>query len=176
MAHKPILQVIPVSIYWDAAVYKKNAGTNCHLGIGVHVTIAGNVAKQYCRAFYGGMGTNNTGEWIGLITALEVAEKIIGHHRASGKIEPMCTLYGDSELVVRQFSGVYTTSDKFIFYKNKAMEIYERIEPFIRAVAHVRREYNREADALSKQGIADLYKRDGLVFDPTQGKHVPITP
>lgn len=88
---------------------------------------------------YLGRQTNNFAEYSGLVAALEYA---IAHGCKGLKI------LSDSELLVRQMKGIYKV-------RNEGLRpLYERAQSLARQlewfrIDHVRREQNREADALA---------------------------
>jgi len=88
-----------------------------------------------------GITTNNVAEWSGLVAGLEAALEL-------GVDEIEVRL--DSELVVRQLSGAYRVKQAHLLPLHaKAKSLLRR---FAKShVAHVRREHNKEADALVNQ-------------------------
>jgi ribonuclease HI len=107
----------------------------------------GNPGKAACAVFYPqsgesegkflGIGTNNEAEYEGLIMALERATQH-GHKHLK--------VYMDSELVVRQITGRYRVNNVQLLEKKlKADLLIERLDKF--EIQHVRREFNKEADA-----------------------------
>jgi len=90
---------------------------------------------------YLGTSTNNVAEWSGLIAGLEAALEM-GVDDIDVRL--------DSELVVRQLSGAYRVKQSHLLPLHaKAKTLLRR---FARSdVAHVRREQNKEADALVNQ-------------------------
>ena len=95
------------------------------------------------KSAYLGKCTNNVAEYKALLLGLELA-------RQAG-CEKL-TVYLDSELVVRQLSGIYKV-------KNAALKpLYEQARQLLRSfaevsVAHVVRAKNKRADELANQGI-----------------------
>jgi ribonuclease HI len=88
-----------------------------------------------------GTSTNNVAEWSGLIAGLEAALEL-------GVDEIDVRL--DSELVVRQLSGAYRVKQPHLIPLHaKAKALLRRFAHS--HVAHVRRENNKEADALLNQ-------------------------
>jgi ribonuclease HI len=92
---------------------------------------------------YLGIRTNNYAEYSGLIAALEHA---IAHNYKSLKV------FSDSELLVRQITGVYKVRSP------ELRELYDRARVLIRKlesfrIEHVRREFNGEADRLANRAM-----------------------
>jgi len=88
-----------------------------------------------------GVSTNNVAEWSGLIAGLEAALEL-------GVDELEVRL--DSELVVRQLSGVYRVKQAHLIPLHaKAKSLLRRFSHS--RVAHVRRALNKEADKLVNQ-------------------------
>lgn len=91
---------------------------------------------------YIGKTTNNVAEYTALIRGLELANQ----HGVSELV--WCS---DSELIVRQWTGIYRVKDltlQKLFVKAKGLAA-----PFITMEArHILREYNRIADSLATKG------------------------
>lgn len=96
-----------------------------------------------------GTTTNNVAEWSGLIAGLEAALEL-------GVDEIAVRL--DSELVVKQLSGAYRVKQAHLVPLHaKAKQLLRR---FAHAdIAHVRRNANKEADALVNQ-VLDAHGAD----------------
>jgi ribonuclease HI len=111
-------------------------------GFGVHVAGGdGEVAVELYG--YLGQATNNVAEYQGLLHALRWALK-----QGAREIE----VFSDSELLVRQMGGRYRVKNPGLqpLYR-EASELLSRFE---RArISHVRREANREADALANRAL-----------------------
>jgi probable phosphoglycerate mutase len=92
---------------------------------------------------YLGVRTNNYAEYSGLIAALEHA---IGQHYTALKV------YSDSELLVRQITGVYKVrSPELRELYDQARSLIRKLESF--RIEHVRREFNHEADRLANRAM-----------------------
>jgi probable phosphoglycerate mutase len=90
-----------------------------------------------------GRTTNNVAEWSGFLAALDAAIEA-----AAADVE----IRADSELVVKQFNGVYRVKAPHLAgFLRQAQEKARRI-PRLRVV-HVRREENREADRLANEAL-----------------------
>ena len=116
------------------------------MGIGVHANYKGEEIHSDC--FNAGVGTSNIGEWIGCVEALLYALSV---HKENDKI----TLYLDSQLLVRQVNGEYQVKQEHLKpYKSKALELLNKF-PIgkINEIIWIRREYNKRADVLSKEGL-----------------------
>lgn len=111
-------------------------------GFGVHAEDgAGRVVAEH----YGfiGTATNNVAEYRALLHAFEFARQ-----RAAQRVE----IRSDSELVVKQMNGVYKVKHPDM------QELFRRASTLRRGFAsavlrHVRREQNREADALANRAM-----------------------
>jgi len=92
---------------------------------------------------YLGIQTNNYAEYSGLIAALEYA--LSQGHKA-------LKVFSDSELMVRQMTGVYKVkSPELRTLYEKARALVRKLESF--RIEHVRREFNHEADKLANQAM-----------------------
>lgn len=99
---------------------------------------------------YIGEATNNIAEYRALILALEKAKDFSAKGGpASGWDEIECRL--DSELVVKQLHGSYKVKDE------KMKTLYDEVQKliFFKPIkfVHVRRELNKEADALVNSAL-----------------------
>jgi ribonuclease HI len=112
-----------------------NPGT---AGFGVHVQ---DEAGNELAALYGYLGvqTNNVAEYAGLLAALRWALQ----HKAA-----RVTIRSDSELLVRQISGVYRVKNPVLQRLHAAAVSLMRQVGQVK-VTHVRREQNKEADRLA---------------------------
>jgi ribonuclease HI len=118
-------------------------------GIGVVFSNAdGQILAEYKE--YIGEATNNIAEYRALILALEKAKSFsVKDGSASGWDEIECRL--DSELVVKQIRGEYKVKDE------KLMPLFGQVHElsFFKPIkfVHVRREFNKEADALANLAL-----------------------
>lgn len=102
----------------------------------------GNVVAQIAQ-FLGNQVTNNVAEYssllLGVKKALELDAKIL-------------KIFMDSELVVKQIKGEYRVkNEKLIPIYSEVMRELAKLSSY--EIAHVRREYNTEADQLSNIAI-----------------------
>ena len=101
----------------------------------------GDIVKQYkvdC-----GIGTNNRAEYLGALTGIKEA-----HEMDVARLE----VFGDSELVIRQLSGIYKVRNA------RLKEIYNMIKEYERRFEsvkyfHVYREHNAVADRLANEAL-----------------------
>jgi ribonuclease HI len=90
-----------------------------------------------------GPATNNVAEWKGFLAALDAAVE-----RKAEQVE----IRADSQLVVRQFLGEYKMKAEHLRpFLDEARRKARRIPRL--TVVHVRREENREADALANAAL-----------------------
>ena len=111
-------------------------------GFGVHVADAGGaeIAGLYG---YIGQATNNVAEYQALLHGLRYA---LGRGARRVKV------FSDSELVVRQISGAYKVKHpSMVPLHREARELMRRFDEV--SVTHVRREQNKEADALANRAL-----------------------
>jgi len=131
-----------VTINFDGAC--NNRGDKI-MGIGV---VAYEDDEILCESanYFNFQGTSNIAEWLALIEGLTVLKEL----QVKNGI-----LLGDSQLVVKQFNGIYDTSYKFIYYYNEAWKIAKYLNVEVRWIP---REQNTLADELSKEGLNQFYK------------------
>ncbi len=131
-----------VEIYTDGG----SRGNPGPAAIGVVIQV-GNKKKKYGECI--GDKTNNEAEYQALVFALKKAKQLIGKKKAK---ESQAVCYSDSELMVKQLNHQYKLKEKkiqkaFIKIWNLSLD-YKRVE-----FKHVRRELNKEADALVNQAL-----------------------
>ena len=107
-------------------------------GLGV-VIYDGKKNKLFEISEFLGVATNNQAEYKGVLQAIKKAKEL--------KAKEL-TFYLDSELIVKQMNGQYRVKNKDLL--PIYMEIKKHILEFQKVeFNHVRREYNKEADALA---------------------------
>lgn len=90
-----------------------------------------------------GIQTNNYAEYQGLIKGLEAAKKL-----GAGTVEVRM----DSELLVKQMTGVYRVKHPALIPLSvRANELRRQFDSV--TFRHVRREFNKQADALANQAL-----------------------
>ena len=130
-------------MYCDGA----SSGNPGNSGTGVVITLSEKDAgllgldSEYRISEYIGIATNNVAEYSALIKGLEKARSL-GIRRIK--------VYLDSELLVRQMNGIYKVKNKNL------MPLWIRANNILKDfdsahISHVRREMNREADALARE-------------------------
>jgi len=107
----------------------------------------GAVVKELSR--YLGRTTNNVAEYEGLLMGLEALLQLG---------QKNIIVQSDSELMVRQMTGVYRVKDEKLKVKyQRAMDLLRRFGSY--RIVHVRRESNKLADGLANRGIDQATKR-----------------
>lgn len=130
-----------VIIYTDGA----SRGNPGPAAIGIHVTdLDSQTIAEHKEAL--GVQTNNFAEYTAVIRALELS-------LAQGVTDII--LRSDSELMVRQMSGVYKVKSEAI------LPLYEKVKELLSQFSsvkfeHVRRESNREADRLANEALDEV--------------------
>ncbi len=133
----------PVTIRVDGA----SRGNPGPAGIGVVVEADGAPLAEVWE--YLGETTNNVAEYRALLRGLDEAQKL-----SPGEI----VVLSDSELLVRQLTGVYKV--KAAHLKALNAEAGARLRAFPAArILHVRREENRRADLLANRAIDEHMAR-----------------
>jgi ribonuclease HI len=127
-----------IKIYIDGG----SRGNPGPAGYGVRVEDqAGALIERFCRSI--GIATNNVAEYKGLLAGLEWAA-------SRGHTDVL--LRSDSELLVRQMKGEYRV-------RNPGLQpLFAEAQALVRQIGHVvfehvRRELNRDADALANEAM-----------------------
>lgn len=112
-------------------------------GIGVVIENAdtGEVVENHAKFL--GKATNNQAEYKAVILGLERAV-ILG----AKEVE----VVADSELLIKQARGEYRVKNPDLAIRFAEMKAFERLLPRV-TYRHVRREYNKAADALANQAM-----------------------
>ena len=127
-----------VLIHIDGA----SRGNPGEAGFGIHVADALGETRAELYGYLG-RATNNVAEYQALIHALRWAKR----HGL-----PEVRVCSDSELVVKQMSGQYRVKHPDMLPLHREAQILMR--GFAKAsLSHVRREQNREADALANRAV-----------------------
>jgi len=104
---------------------------------------------------YVGETTNNQAEYAAVVRALEECQKLFGEKLKDARLEVRM----DSELVVRQLSGLYKVKEPGL--KEQFAKVARlRLEAAPHVIfTHVRREKNTRADALVNKAIDEATRR-----------------
>lgn len=143
-----------IEIKFDGACHNKK-GENSIMGIGVAVffdgeyveeeSIAVRIVAQYVR------GTSNVAEWEGCVEAWKHAVNLQERY-PDNEIK----VFGDSQLISNQFNGYFSINEPaFHSYRRMALEYSNKIKQPDNRVTWIRREYNKEADKLSKIALKE---------------------
>lgn len=127
-----------------------------YMGIGVAVFVNDEFDPDYSKGlFMGTQGTNNIAEWEALKKSLDIVLLLSKVHE-----DARFTIYGDSQLVVRQFNGVYRIRKPHLapYFRECRLVALQIPEKVLEGVIWIPREKNTEADKLSKAGITNFLK------------------
>lgn len=128
-----------LSIHTDGAC----SGNPGPAGIGVVIKDGDVIVKEVSRSI--GIATNNIAEYTALVVALQEAMLLQAEE---------VDVKTDSELMYKQIIGEYKVKHE------NMLPLFEQVKSLIANfkkfnIAHVRREFNKEADKLSTQAIKD---------------------
>lgn len=137
-----------IRIWFDGACHnKKNELTP--MGVGLIIKKDEAVIEQlaYTPPV---LGTSNVAEWIGCYLALKAAERLLKSPEVT-----YIEIFSDSQLIVNQINGQFEvrSTDLKVFY-TQCVTIFKHINRKV-SITHLRRQFNQEADRLSKQGLKD---------------------
>lgn len=144
-----------IRVHCDASCDNASKFRFMGLGVAVFVNDAYSQDLSLCE-MYGTNGTNNIAEWAGLELGLQHCKKLITIFP-----DASISVYMDSQLVVRQFNGVYRVKQdhlKGLFHSCR--KLYNDVQKYIKRVEWIPREQNKEADELSKQAVIDFIKEN----------------
>lgn len=141
-----------IRVCWDASC--DNNSKFKYMGLGVAVFVNDEYKPDLSLdLMYGTNGTNNIGEWAGLELALKHCSKLIELYP-----DGIISLYGDSQLVVRQFNGEYRVKADILkqYFKDCKLLYLALPSENMRRVEWIPRTQNKEADKLSKKATIDF--------------------
>jgi ribonuclease HI len=126
-----------LTLYVDGAA-RNNPGP---AGVGIVLKNKNLIIDQ--QGFFLGDKTNNQAEYLALIIGL----LIVRHHR----VDETLTIYGDSELLIKQMTGHYRVKNPTLQHLfNVAYLISKELAP---SYHYISRQYNKDADRLANHGI-----------------------
>lgn len=129
---------VAIKIYIDGAA-RNNPGP---AGVGIYLKRGDKVLLE--QGFFLGEKTNNQAEYLALVISLIFVEQY-------AKKEDQILIHSDSQLLVRQMTGIYAVRDEML-KKIKAVAI-KLLQNYKATFCHVYRKDNIEADALANRGI-----------------------
>jgi len=136
-----------VKIYFDGACDNARAAI---MGIGVAVVINNQREEDYDIAANKGHGTSNRAEYLAIISAYNVAKVL--HEKYGNKIESI-KIFGDSQLIINQVTGLWRCKQDLLQpLLKKAIDARGAVGRRCQ-LGWLRREFNTEADKLSKAGL-----------------------
>lgn len=140
-----------IEIKFDGACHNKK-GESSAMGIGIAIFFDGEYIEEESLAIQivpkEVRGTSNIAEWEGCVEAWKAALDL--NKRYPGN---EIKVFSDSQLISCQFNGEYSINEpSFHLYRNKALEYSNQIS-LDNKVNWIRREFNKEADKLSKTGL-----------------------
>jgi len=138
-----------VVIFFDAACQGANKAEGQQMGIGVHTTIDGVDAPEYSGIKAIGHGTVNDGEWTACTHAFDIARRVYSDN--SGRV--FITIFSDSQVVVKGFTGINKTGAKFLQYEKFCKSIARKLGAKFTGLYWISRDRNTKADILSKEAL-----------------------
>lgn len=149
-AQKHDKSISKVHIYFDAACQGSNTAEGQDIGIGVYVEVNKVATPEFFyMKSYKGLYTNNDGEWLACVAAYKTILKM--SHMFKGNA--VYRIFGDSQIVINCVLNRSKTGVKFQPHLLKIEQIKAQLkrEPVL---MWLKRDYNREADKLSKKALA----------------------
>lgn len=132
-----------IKIHTDGA----SRGNPGQASIGVVIELPDGIVKTYYQKL--GIATNNYAEYQAIIVALEKAKALVGKTNTK---KYAIELYLDSELAQKQLTGIYELKDEAI--QKAFIQIWNlRIKFASVDFIHIRRELNKQADALANKAL-----------------------
>lgn len=134
-------------IYFDGAA--NNLIQPVYMGIGVAVYENDEYSKELSTAKFVGVGTSNVAEYHAVIEAIEIALDYVAKHPRT-----KVSIYGDSQLIIYQILGNWEVKKSHLRTLHaQASNLLMQLGDNLHKLEWVRREYNQEADKLSKIGL-----------------------
>jgi ribonuclease HI len=132
-----------IDAFFDGATFVTNPSSL--LGVGTHIHINGKLHRE-CHAPINEIGTNNSAEYLAVLDILNYLE---------GEENSEITLYGDSNLVIKQLSGQWNIKDGvYAKYAYEAIKKVSRLSNKNKLeFKWISRNDNVRADELSKMAL-----------------------
>ncbi len=143
-----------VHAQWKLYVDGASRGNPGKAGVGIVIKKGETVVA--CHGFYIGHHTNNEAEYVALLVGLYFVKKQIDTHES-------LTIYSDSELLVKQCTGVYRVKKAEL--KCLYDGVMNQLESMRYTIKHLLREYNTQADAAANEGIDTKKKMPLTLLD-----------
>lgn len=143
-----------IRLWCDAACENREGQKRSSLmGIGVYAKIITNGNEvEIRRTFNYGIGTNNIGEWLGLVEGFRLLNDVFDLQDISDQY--VVKIYLDSQLICYQFNGSYKVKkDTLRPYFKLCRKLFDNLNSMRKAdisVIWLPREQNIVADKLSK--------------------------
>ncbi len=129
-----------ISVFIDGA----SSGNPGYSGCGAYICVGTEKIKVL---FPIGIATNNVAEYMAFLVAMYEVKRILSERKLSVS---KLTVYSDSELLVKQWNGIYRVRDKRIKkIQDEIKKVVGHVNVLIEVV-HIGREKNQEADKLAK--------------------------
>ena len=145
--------MLDVSIFFDGACSNNGAKV---MGIGViaKIHLSGvNIGEMYVVRNYG-VGTSNEAEWMGCCEAMRLIKRV---EEKYGKCDTI-QVFSDSQVISSQFNGKYNINSEHLRkYYTLAIQLKEATN-FKGYVKWIKRNFNQEADKMSKIGLCCKYE------------------
>ena len=132
----------PITIHIDGA----SRGNPGPAGAGIYGVYKHKAVIK--RGLYLGQKTNNQAEYLALVLALLFAHELCESEKITA---PTLHIFSDSELLVRQMTGVYKIKNKDLADLKRFID--HHLKNYSYKFTHVMREKNKEADALANAGV-----------------------
>lgn len=127
-----------IKVYIDGAA-RNNPG---NAGAGICLKRGENLLFE--QGFFLGVKTNNQAEYLALVISIFFVQEY------AQKGDPVL-IYSDSQLLVRQMTGVYVVRDATL--KKMQQVAHQLLAPYSVTFCHVYRENNVQADLMANRGI-----------------------
>jgi len=141
-----------IEIYFDGACHNIPNQKN-KFGVGVAVYVDKEYSPILSKALPGKDGTSNISEWFGLLETIKSIKDLESRCKVIKQKIGKVSVYGDSQLIVNQYNGVFQVKDEDLKILSK--EVFKEIKTLENkiTVSWIPRENNTKADELSKIGI-----------------------
>ena len=126
------------------------------MGAGVYTFLEGENLPKYSKAYFKGtQGTSNIAEWEALTEALKMA--VLVKRELEDDIE--FHIFGDSQIIVKQFNEEYEIHKPYFKpYFIECKRYAQYLGDSLQGVGWIRRQFNTDADKLSKAGVTEFFE------------------
>lgn len=127
--------------------------------LGIVQDLQGNLVERFEITKNYGIGTSNEAEWMACCHAMKLIREV--EQKYAGEIHGMY-VFSDSQLIAYQFNGKYQINKAHLRPYYEYAQQVKSLTRYRGEIRWIKRDFNQEADGLSKIGL--LCQRESWLF------------